>query len=143
MSDLRVLYVDDDRDLRDVGAMSLELDAAITVRAADSGASALAIIDSAEWRPDVVIMDVMMPRMDGPALLAALRARRGHQHTPVIFITARTQPDEMSAYMALGITGLITKPFDPLNLASQVRAILGEQTQPSPASIGALPRRGF
>lgn len=124
MSKLNVLYVEDDRDLRDVGELSLGLDEDIAVQTAESGVAALALLDNGEYRPDVVLLDVMMPVMDGPAVLAALRARPAHQRTPVIFITARTQSHEVSAYQQLGIAGLITKPFDPLALAPEVRRIL-------------------
>lgn len=126
LSTLKVLYVDDDLDLRDVAEMSLQLDEAIVVQVAASGAAALALLDGGGFVPDVIMLDVMMPAMDGPAVLQALRARPAVADIPVIFITARTQPREVDAYRALGITGLITKPFDPLALAPEVRRIVAE-----------------
>ncbi len=125
-ANLSVLYVDDDQDIRDVAAWSLQLDENIAVRVADSGPAALTLIDTGQSRPDVIMLDVMMPGMDGPAVLQALRTRSDQASTPVIFITARTQIGETAAYRALGIAGLITKPFDPLGLAGEVRRILSD-----------------
>jgi CheY-like chemotaxis protein len=127
MSDrLSVLYVDDDLDLRDVAQLSLQLDENIFVRVAESGVAALKMIDSEQWRPDVILLDVMMPGMDGPTVLKALRLRPEHMHTPVIFVTARTQTSVTAGYRELGAAGLIKKPFDPVRLAGDVRRILSE-----------------
>jgi CheY-like chemotaxis protein len=118
-----VLYVDDEPDLREVAVMSLEIDPELSVRAAGSGREALQILDEG-YRPDVMLFDVMMPHMDGPALLAACRARPETANTPVIFITARAQSRELEAFLALGACGVIVKPFDPMTLALELRAIL-------------------
>jgi two-component system OmpR family response regulator len=121
---LTVLYVDDEPDLRELAELSLQLDEHIVVQSAESGAMALDLIDTGACRPDVIMLDVMMPDMDGPAVLSALRLRAAHKTTPVIFITARTQQQEASAYRAMDIVGFITKPFDPTILASEVRRFL-------------------
>jgi CheY-like chemotaxis protein len=121
---LLVLYVDDDEDLRDVATYALRLDESMTVRVAASGAAALALIDSEAVRPDVILLDVMMPGMDGPAVLEALRTRPGFSATPVIFVTARAHASEKSGYLKSTVAGLITKPFDPVTLAGDVRRIL-------------------
>lgn len=126
MRPLTVLYVDDDPDIRDVAVLSLELDAAMTVVAAESGARALAALDEG-LRPDVILLDVMMPDLDGPGALAKIRERPSHAATPVVFITARALPNEQARLMGLGATGVITKPFDPITLAGRVRALIGAE----------------
>lgn len=122
MNPLRVLYVDDDPDIRDVAELALQRDPAIEVRIADGGAAALSVL--ADWSPDVVMLDVMMPGMDGPAVLAELRARRPEGGPAVVFITARALEAEVADLVALGARGVITKPFDPLSLAADLRRIL-------------------
>jgi CheY-like chemotaxis protein len=116
----RVLYVDDEPDIREIAEMSLSLDPDFAVRTAASGAEALDL--AAQWRPDIILLDVMMPVTDGPAVLAELRAL-GHA-TPVVFVTARAQRSEIQTFATLDAKGVIAKPFDPVSLAAQVRAFL-------------------
>lgn len=120
MSPLKVLYVDDDADIREVAELCLQMDEDLEVRIAASGPEALALLES--WRADIVMLDVMMPQMDGPMLLAEIRARDGVQPA-ALFITARVLPDELAQLMALGVAGVITKPFDPIGLAAEVRRL--------------------
>ena len=123
MSTLTILHVDDEDDIREVAAFALELDPAIALTSASSGEAALAALDGG-LRPDVVLLDVMMPHLDGPGTLARIRQRPAHHATPVIFMTARAQPGEVDHYRALGALDVITKPFDPMTLAADVRAVL-------------------
>ncbi|QDM40609.1 MULTISPECIES: response regulator [Bacteria] len=116
----RVLYVDDEPDIREIAELSLSLDPGFDVRTAASGEEALALV--AEWQPDVILLDVMMPVMDGPAVLARLRERE--VRTPVVFVTARAQRSEMQSFATLDAKGVLAKPFDPVTLAAQVRALL-------------------
>jgi CheY-like chemotaxis protein len=134
MTGLRILHVDDEPDIREVVELSLGLDPAFTVKSCASGGDALATV--ANWRPDLILCDVMMPVMDGPATLARLRQSPDTARIPVVFMTARAQAREMEHFKSLGATGVIAKPFDPLTLASFVRHQL--QT----AGITAL-RDGF
>jgi two-component system OmpR family response regulator len=120
---LQVLHVDDDDDIREVAAFSLAIDPQIELRSAASGAEALAILD-AGFRPDVILLDVMMPGLDGPGTLALIRELPAHAETPVIFMTARAQTSETDQYRALGALDVIIKPFDPMALAKDVRALL-------------------
>ena len=122
MTTLRVLYIDDEADIRELAQFSLELDAELEVRTAASGAAALACLD--EFRPDVILLDVMMPKMDGPEVLEVLRATPEHAATPVIFVTARAFSEERDRLMTLGAAGVITKPFDPISFAQNIRGIL-------------------
>jgi DNA-binding response OmpR family regulator len=115
----RVLYVDDEEDIAEVAAMALELDPDFQVRTCFSGGAAIA--EAAVWQPDIILLDVMMPGMDGPTTLGKLRAQAETAQTPIIFITARTQAQEVAALEALGAAGVIAKPFDPMTLASMVR----------------------
>lgn len=122
---ITLMHVDDEPDIREVAAMALELDPEISLTSMASGEAALEQL-SAGARPDVILLDVMMPQMDGPGVLAALRQMEGLDETPVIFMTARAQSGEIDRFKALGAIGVITKPFDPMTLASQVRDLLAE-----------------
>ena len=116
---MRVLYVDDEPDIREVAEMSLSLDPEFEVRTAGSAAQALELM--AEWVPDVALLDVMMPGMDGPGLLRAMRERPELENLPVVFVTARAQRSELQNFATLDAVGVIAKPFDPMTLAVQVR----------------------
>jgi CheY-like chemotaxis protein len=119
MTGLRILHVDDEPDIREVVELSLGLDPAFTVRSCASGGDALAMV--ANWRPDLILCDVMMPVMDGPATLARLRQSPATARIPVVFMTARAQTRETGHFKSLGASGVIAKPFDPLTLATFVR----------------------
>jgi CheY-like chemotaxis protein len=119
MTALRVLHVDDEPDIREVVEISLGLDPDFTVRSCPSGGDA--ITAAADWSPDLILLDVMMPGMDGPTTLARLRESPRTNEIPVVFMTARAQPRELEHFRALGAEGVISKPFDPLTLAASVR----------------------
>jgi CheY-like chemotaxis protein len=122
MSDLNfVLYVEDDPDIQMVAQMALEVVGGLALRACSSGREA--IDAAAACRPDLILLDVMMPDMDGPATLAALRQLPETANTPVIFMTAKVQAAEVAHYKTLGAIGVIAKPFDPMQLAQQVRQL--------------------
>lgn len=123
MSALTILHVDDEDDIREVAAFALDLDPEVALRSAGSGQAALDALDEG-LRPDVILLDVMMPHLDGPGTLLRIRQRPEHQTTPVIFMTARAQAGELDHYRALGALDVITKPFDPMTLAADVRAVL-------------------
>ena len=115
----RLLYVDDDPDIREIAAMALELDGGFEVATADCGSAALA--KASAWHPDVILLDVMMPDMDGPQTLQALRGEAELSEAVVFFITARTRPSEVEHLLSLGAVAVIPKPFDPMMLAMEVR----------------------
>jgi two-component system, OmpR family, response regulator len=119
MTPLKVLYIDDDADIREVATLALELDLAIEVRSESSGAAGLAT--AALWQPDAILLDVMMPSMDGPTTLVHLRRNAASRNVPVIFITARAQSKEIEEFIKQGARGVITKPFDPMTLAAELR----------------------
>ena len=87
----------------------------------DSGHDALGLAES--FRPDLILLDVMMPVMDGPATLTALRRTPHGSEVPVIFMTAKVQPQEVEAYRDLGVLDVIAKPFDPMTLTQRIRSI--------------------
>lgn len=118
----RILYVDDEADLREIAAMSLELDPEFEVRTVASGAEALE--QARQWQPSLILLDVMMPGMDGPATLAALQADPATATIPVAFITAKTHPRHVTNLKALGARTVLAKPFDPMSLAGTVRTLL-------------------
>jgi CheY-like chemotaxis protein len=119
MINLHVMFADDEPDIREIIDMSLALDPLFVLRSCASGNEALTT--ALEWRPDLILLDVMMPVMDGPMTLAHLRQNRSTAPIPVVFMTARTQTREVAQFKALGAAGVIAKPFDPMALASAVR----------------------
>jgi two-component system OmpR family response regulator len=116
---LKVLYVDDEADIREVAMLALELDPDMEVRSESSGMAGLAT--ASVWIPDAILLDVMMPSMDGPTTLILLRNNHSTRLIPVIFVTARAQSREIEEFIRLGAREVITKPFNPLTLAADVR----------------------
>lgn len=117
----RVLYVEDEPDIQAVAQVALEVVGGLDLKVCSLGQEAL---DAApDYAPDLFLLDVMMPGMDGPATLQALREFPELEKTPVIFMTAKVQHDEINAFMALGALDVIAKPFDPMILADQIKTI--------------------
>lgn len=119
----RVLVVDDEDDIREVAALSLETVAGYEVLTARSGTEALAMAD--EERPDAILLDVMMPEIDGPATFQKLQQQPSTAHIPVVFLTAKVQPSEKARFASLGASAVLSKPFDPLTLATELADALG------------------
>lgn len=122
----RILYVEDEPDIRMVAQMALEAVGGFTVIACASGQEALSAAPTAA--ADLLLLDVMMPGMDGPSTLKALRAMPGTANTPVIFMTAKVQAAEVAVYRKLGALEVIPKPFDPMELSAQLQAIWAAQS---------------
>ena len=116
-----IVLVEDEPDIRQIVQISLELAGSYTVTAYENGHDALA--DLYEQPADLVLLDVMMPGIDGPAILQAMRAHPATAAVPVVFLTAKVQPKEVERYRALGALDVISKPFDPLTLPNQVQAL--------------------
>jgi len=117
----RVLVVEDEPDIIEVAKLALETVGQLEVHSAISGHEALEIVESAA--PDMILLDVMMPGMDGPTALAALKANRNTRDIPVVFISAKVQPVEIESYLKAGVVAVIAKPFDPMTLADQVKEV--------------------
>jgi CheY-like chemotaxis protein len=119
-----ILYVEDEPDIQVVGKLALESVGGFSVRVCDRGGDALAL--ARREPPDLILLDVMMPELDGPSTLRALRSDPALAGIPVIFLTAKVAADEVMAYRALGAIGVIAKPFDPMQLAATVARIWNE-----------------
>jgi CheY-like chemotaxis protein len=119
----KILLVDDEDDIREVAQMSLEMTAGWEVVTASSGAEALRM--AAAERPDAILLDVMMPGMDGPDTARALRAAEETGTIPIILLTAKVQAADRRRFDDLGVAGVLSKPFDPMELAAQVSGVLG------------------
>jgi len=117
----RILHVDDDGDIQEVARLTLEAIGGFIVETCSSGQEALD--KAAGFAPDLILLDVMMPRMDGPTTYSKLRAQLAMAKIPVIFMTAKVQSHETGQYLDLGAVGVITKPFDPMALSDQIRSI--------------------
>ncbi|TAK63290.1 response regulator [Methylobacter sp.] len=117
----RILYVEDEPDIQAVAKLALEMVGGYQVMICSSGQEALDKVGG--FAPDLILLDVMMPGMDGPATLQSLRAGSTTAAIPVIFLTAKVQPSEVAHYQALGALNVIAKPFDPMTLATQIRQI--------------------
>ncbi len=117
----RVMYVDDEPDVRKVAKISLELVGKFQLCLCASGREAIA--EAEKFKPDLILLDVMMPEMDGPTTLWALRDIEAIASTPVIFVTAKAQPIEVKSYRDLGAVEVFTKPFQPMRLPDQLREL--------------------
>lgn len=117
----RILYVEDEPDIQAVAKVALELLGGFQVQVCGNGREALAAVR--DFAPDLILLDVMMPGMDGPSTLAQLRADPATAAIPVVFLTAKVQPAEVVYYQSLGALDVIAKPFDPMTLATQVKQI--------------------
>lgn len=119
----RILVVDDDDAARQAVAQSLQTIAGWDVVEAYCGAQA--IERATHQQPDAILLDVMMPAMDGPAMLSKLKAARATSHIPIVLLTAKVQAVDNGSLSHLPVAGILLKPFDPLRLASQVADALG------------------
>ena len=119
---LKVLIVDDEPDIRTIGILSLTKLAGWTVLESSNGVEALAL--AREELPDVILLDVMMPGMDGPTTLQQLLADERTAKIPVIFCTAKVLRDEIDAYLRLGAAGVVSKPFDPISLPKEIKMVV-------------------
>ena len=116
---LHILCIDDEEDILEAVRLCLSFDGGFSVSTVKGGAEALDFLD--QVRPDLILLDVMMPRMDGPATFEAIRAMGMTRDIPVIFMTARVQGSEVERYLRPGAIGVVPKPFDPVTLASGIR----------------------
>ncbi len=117
----KILYVEDEPDISQIAKLALESVGGFEVAIAVNGRQALEMVR--EFRPQLILLDVMMPEMDGPTALARLQSMDDLADIPVVFMTAKVQAEEVSRYQALGAADVIAKPFDPMALSEQVRQI--------------------
>jgi CheY-like chemotaxis protein len=119
---VKVLIIDDEEDIRRIGRLALARVGGMEVSEAADGAEGLR--RAAQDRPDVVLLDLMMPGMDGAATLQNLRADPATSAIPVVFLTAKAQAAEIAKLKGMGALGVLTKPFDPMTLAERLKALL-------------------
>ncbi len=129
-----ILCVDDERDILDVARMCLEMVGGYRVTCCESGQAALDVVAGGTV-PDLFLLDVMMPRMNGPETLTALRRRPELDAVPIVFMTARVQEAEVRAYLRLGVTAVIPKPFDPMKLPGELATIWGAFNEVREAAV--------
>ncbi len=123
MAAKRILFIDDEEDIKTLARLCLELEAGWEMIAASNGIEGIAIAESQQ--PDAILLDVMMPGLDGLQTLAKLQVNPKTKHIPTIFITAKAQASDRRRFYAAGAKGVINKPFDSLTLASQISGFLG------------------
>lgn len=119
---MKVLLIDDEADIRRIARLGLARVGRMDVEEAASGKEGLR--KAQEDKPDVILLDVMLPGLDGPSTLAALRSNASTADIPVVFLTAKAMTSEVERLMGLGAVGVVTKPFDPMTLADDLRALL-------------------
>lgn len=111
----KILLAEDEPDIRAIAKIGLEVIGNFTVLFCESGQETLLKVE--EFNPDLIVLDVMMPGLDGIQTYKALREKPTFANTPIIFMTAKIQPDEIKQYLTMGAIGVINKPFDPTKLA--------------------------
>lgn len=121
----RILIIDDEDDIREVAALSLEATAGWEIVAASSGAEGIKAAADPAQRPDAILMDVMMPGMDGPTTFRRMQQDPEIASIPVLLLTAKVQGVDQRRFADLGVAGVLFKPFDPLTLAQQISMTLG------------------
>src|SRR5579883_915596 len=121
----KILYIEDEADIASIAKIALEDIGGFTLCCCKSGKEALEMVHT--FKPDLFLIDVMMPMMDGPTTLGELRKIPEFSDTPAIFMTAKAQASEIKEYMQLGALSVITKPFDPLILAQTIKNIWSEK----------------
>lgn len=119
----RILVIDDDADIREVAQTSLEMVGGHEVATADSGEHGLAAAQADP--PDAILLDVMMPGLDGPTTFAQLQGQPDTKDIPVVLLTAKAQEADRQRFAALGVAGVLAKPFDPMALSGQLADVLG------------------
>jgi CheY-like chemotaxis protein len=131
----RILIIDDEDDIREVAALSLEATAGWQIFTANSGATGIEL--AAAEQPDAILMDVMMPSVDGPTTFRIMQQNPIVAHIPVLLLTAKVQGVDQRRFAGLGVNGILFKPFDPLTLAQQISDILGwndDASEPLPST---------
>jgi CheY-like chemotaxis protein len=119
----RILVVDDEDHIREVAGLSLGAVGGFSVTTAESGSEGLA--KAAAERPDAILLDVMMPEMDGPTTFRRLQSEPATRDIPVVLLTAKVQPADRARFDELGVTAVLTKPFDPMTLSQEISGVLG------------------
>ena len=126
MEPKKILVVDDEDPIREIAALSLQAVGGYAVLTAESGADCLE--QAAAQQPDAILLDVMMPGMDGPTTFQTLQSDATTRDIPVVLLTAKVQTSDHRRFAELGVAGVLAKPFDPVALPGQVAEVLGWQS---------------
>ncbi len=129
----RILHVDDENDIRQVARLALETVGGFTVEGCASGREALE--KGPQFGPQLILLDVMMPGLDGPATFEAMKEIDGLREVPVVFVTAKVMPSELQRFLDIGAAGVIAKPFDPMAISGQLREIWQQAMSDSDAKF--------
>lgn len=124
---MKILYAEDEEDIRVIAKIALEDIGGFTVQYCENGQIVLDTIR--QFKPDLLLLDVMMPVMDGPTTLKKLREQPEFKNIPAIFMTAKIQPNEILQYQDMGVLEIIAKPFDPMKLAETINAAWDKRGQ--------------
>lgn len=125
----KILMAEDEEDIRRIAKIALEQIGHYTILLCESGGDVLRVVD--HFNPDLILLDVMMPGMDGVMTYKALRKKQTFANTPIVFMTAKVQQNEINKYIELGAAGVIHKPFDPLALPERINQIWGDYVKGS------------
>lgn len=117
----KIMYVEDEPDIQAIAKLALEAVGGYNVMVCSSGQEALQKVN--DFEPDLFLLDVMMPEMDGPTTLMELRKLDKFDETPALFLTAKVMPSEIDRFKSIGALDVIAKPFDPMSLAAQIQKI--------------------
>lgn len=120
---IKLLHVEDDADIREIAEMSLSLSGEFDIVQCESGEAALARV--ADYTPDVILLDMMMPGLTGRQTLEEMRKMAHLAKVPAIFMTARAQQNELDELRQIGAAEVISKPFDPMSLGDKIKAVIG------------------
>lgn len=133
MAGERILYVEDDADIRLVAQLALEVVGGLSVCTCTSGEEA--IVKAPDFHPDLLLLDVMMPGLDGPETLRRLRSIPGYAQIPAVFMTAKARSEEIASLRAAGAMAVVAKPFDPMTLALQLTQLMQEAAKEAQTEV--------
>ncbi len=119
-----IVLVEDDADIQEIAKLALSSIGNFSVKICSSGSEALQLLQ--DFKPQLILLDVMMPNMDGPTVLEKIKKNPSLADLPVIFMTAKVQPEEIKSYLQMGACGVISKPFNPLSLSETIQKIWEE-----------------
>ena len=117
----RILYAEDEPDVQTVVELTVQTMSDYEIKICDNGKKLLENVE--EYNPDLILLDVMMPEMDGPTTFKHLQENEKTKNIPVVFMTAKAQVHEIETFKETGVLGVITKPFDPINLCNEIKKI--------------------
>jgi two-component system, OmpR family, response regulator len=123
----KILYAEDEPDVQTVVELTIQTMSNYSIKVCDNGKRLLECVQ--DYNPDLILLDVMMPEMDGPTTLKNLQENIKTKDIPVVFMTAKAQVHEIETFKESGVLGIITKPFDPINLCSEIEKIWNRSSE--------------